>query len=143
MRRPGFTRTREVQVPAACIVMLVLLLSATALAGCGSAATTSSAEAEAVAVAEHEFGVANRRGVAAASAQCSKKSGQAEEGCFQKLVLQREEKHREAFRATIEEVLESGVGPACAEALEEALSTVGPDLFLGGTASVCQAESRD
>lgn len=142
MWRPVPTKARKMQVPAACVATLVVLLFATALAGCGSSATTSPAEAEAIAVAEHEFGVANRRGVVAAKAQCWKKSGQAEESCYQKRVALREERHRKAFRAIIEEVLEGGVGPECAEALEETLSTVGPDLFLGGTASLCQAESR-
>ena len=143
MRRPDPTAARKRQVLAACVVALVLLLSAIAVIGCGSSATTSPAEAKAVAVAEHKFGMANRRGVAAARAQCSKKSGRAAESCYQKRVALQEEKHRVAFRATIEEVLESGVGPECTEALEKALSTVGPALFLGGTASVCQAESRD
>jgi hypothetical protein len=120
------------------------LLSAIALAGCGSSATTSPADAKAIAIAEHEFGVANRRSALAARAQCSKKSGKAEEICNQKLVSQQEEKHREAFRATVEGLLESGVGPECAEALEEALATISPDpLFLGDTASICQSESRD
>lgn len=144
MRRPGPSGARRVQESAISVVTLVLLLSAIALAGCGESATTSPADAKAIAVAEHEFGVANRRSVVDARAQCSKKSGQAEEGCFQKLVAQREEKHRAAFRATVEGLLESGVGPECAEALEEALSTIGPNpLFLGETASICLSESRD
>ena len=126
----------------AVLVTLVLLLSA--LAGCGSSTTTSPAEAKAVAVAEHKFGAANRRGAIAAKAQCSKKSGEKEEICIQTLSLQREEKYREIFRATVEKLLESGVGPECAEAIEEALSTISPDpQFIGETAVICESESRD
>jgi hypothetical protein len=144
MRRLRPSEARKTQVPATYVVTLVLLLSATALAGCGSSSTTSPADAKAIAVAEHKFGVANRRGAIAARAQCWKKSGQNEEICIQRLVLQREEKYREIFRATVEGLLESGVGPECAEALEEALSTISPDpLFLGETASICESESRD
>jgi hypothetical protein len=72
-----------------------------------------------------------------------KKTGHAKESCFYKLFPPREDKLRAAFRATVEWVLESGVGPECAEALEEALSTIRPGpLFIGETASVCLAESR-
>jgi hypothetical protein len=121
-----------------------VLLSAAGFAGCGSTATTSPADAKAIAAAEHEFGVANRRSVVDAKAQCLKKSGEIGEGCFQKLVAQGEEINRAAFVSTAEGLLESGVGPECAEALEEALSTLGPDpLFLGGTASVCRSESQE
>src|SRR3954452_11655504 len=126
MRLQGPSETRAVQV-LTCVVALALLLSAVALAGCGSSATTSSADAKTIAVAEHEFGVANRRAVVDARAQCSKKGGLAEEGCFQKLVAQGEEKQRAAFRATVRGLLESWVGPECAGALEEALSTISPD----------------
>jgi hypothetical protein len=144
MRRPGPSGARKVQVATTYVVTLVLLLSATVLAGCDKSATTSPADAKATAVAEHEFGVANRRSVVDARAQCSKKSGLAKEGCFQKLVAQGEEKQRAAFRATVKALLESGVGPECAEVLEEALSTISPDpLFLGETASVCRSESQD
>jgi hypothetical protein len=72
-----------------------------------------------------------------------KKTNQAKESCYQRLFPPREDKLRAAFRGTVEGVLDSGVGPECAEALEEALSTISPDpLFLGGTASICLAESR-
>lgn len=143
MRSAGFSGARKVQALAVCVVTLSLLLTATTIAGCGSSATTSSADANSVAAAEQELGTANRRTVANARVRCSKKSGQAEESCFQKLIAQGEEEHRKAFVVTVEKVLKSGVGPECAEALEEALSTVGPDLFLGGTASVCRSESRN
>ena len=144
MRRRIPFKKRTVQAPAACIVALVLLLSATALAGCGSSATTSPAEAKVIAVAEQKLGVGIRRAVIEAKFQCSKKSGQAEESCFQRLVWQGEGKPTTAFMATVEGLLEGGVGPECAESLEEALSTINSvPLFPGGTASICQAESRN
>lgn len=144
MRNMGFSSQGKVRRAAYVgLVASALLIPAAIIAGCGSSATTSSADANAVAAAEQELGAANRRTVVNARGQCSEKSGQAEESCFQKLIARGEEEHRRAFVATIDKVLESGVGPECAEALEEALSTVGPDLFLGGTASVCRSESRN
>jgi hypothetical protein len=135
---------RALQLPAACLVTLALLLSATATAGCGSSATTSPADAKAVAVAEHEFFVANRRANIAARAQCSKESGQAGESCFQKVVESLEAKPRAEFVTFVEGLLEGGVGPECAEALDEALSTISSvPLFPGGTASICRSESGD
>lgn len=134
---------RTVQVRVACLVTLVLMLSVTAIPGCGSSATTSPADAKAVAVAEHEFFVANRRANIAARAQCSKESRQAGESCFQKVVEPLEAKPRAGFVTSVEGLLEGGVGPECAEALEEALSTISSvPLFPGGTASICRSESR-
>lgn len=144
MRRRDLSGMRTVQVRVAWLVTLVLLLSATAIAGCGSSATTSPADAKAVAVAEHEFFVANRRANIAAKAQCSKESRQAGESCFHKVVEPLEAKPRAGFVTSVEGLLEGGVGPECAEALEEALSTISSvPLFPGGTASICRSESRD
>jgi hypothetical protein len=125
------------------MVTLVLLLSATAIVACGSSATTSPADAKKIGVAEHEFSMGIRRAVIDAKAQCSKKKGQAAEICLQRLVFRGEAKPTVAFETAVKRVLESGVGPECAESLEEALSTISSvPLFPGGTASVCLAESR-
>lgn len=143
MRRRGPSTARRVQISAVCGVTLVLVFSATAIVGCGSSATTSPADAKAIAVAEHEFGIAIHRAVIDAKNQCSKQSGQTGEVCFQRLVARGEAKPTMTFEATVKGLLESGVGPECAEALEEALSTISSvPLFPGGTASICQAESH-
>jgi hypothetical protein len=133
-----------VRRPGVLLTTLVLVLSATAIAGCGSSATTSPAEAQAVAVAEHRFLVADRHANIAAKARCSKKSGQAGANCFHKVVERLEAKPRARFVASIEALLEGGVGPECADELKETLSTISSvPLFPGGTASICRSESRE
>src|SRR4051794_27699150 len=95
MKRRSTLNSPTAQVRTACVATLVLLLAM--VAGCGSSATTGPAEARAVDVAEHQFGVANRRAAVDARARClKKKTGQADQSCYQRLFAPREEKLRAA-----------------------------------------------
>lgn len=112
--------------------------------GCGSSAATSPAEAKAVAVAEGRFLKEWAHAYKVAVARCQAKSRQGSPSCRRPAEPALEAKARARFTASIERLLEAGVGPKCAEELEETLATITsvPE-FPGGTASVCRGESRE
>lgn len=123
--------------------MLALLLSVTAMIGCGSSATTSSSEAADIATAEQRFLTAWKSANSAGVAQCSKRGEPAGTKCYQDIIAPLEADSRARFSASIESLLEGGVGPECADALHETLSTINSvPLFPGGAASICRSESR-
>jgi hypothetical protein len=109
--------------------------------GCGSSATTSPAEAHAITVAERTFLAKWRHAEGAATARCSAKGGQAEK-CHTALAVPPQGKAIREFSESIEALLDEGVGPECAEALESTLSTMDVTAFPGEATAICRAESQ-
>jgi hypothetical protein len=114
-----------------------------ALSGCGSSAKTDSTEAHKVAVAERQF--LNEWGKAAAVVrlQCSGMHGKPGARCSQRILKSRQGRAMVKFSGSIDALLDGGVGPKCAEELEDtrSLMTEVP-YFPGDATAVCRAESK-
>lgn len=123
------------------IAWMVLLISVGILSGCGS--STSSREATAVTVAEARFlkqwGDADQ----VASRRCSGKRGSKGAACIEDVGIPRQARAMARFDKAVEALLDSGVGPECAEALEDALAASNSiPSFPGETSAICRAESQ-
>jgi hypothetical protein len=124
----------------ACFILLALLM--TAGAGCGSSTSTSAADARAIAVAEGRFLDQWGHAEEAATGQCSGKDGRASARCHAAVVAPRQGNAMLEFSEAIEALLNGGVGPECADALEETLTTMDVPAFPGEATAICRAESR-
>jgi len=122
---------------------LVLLVFALVVIGCGSSPRTTPADVHAIAVAEHRFlakyGRANQLG----RKKCSGRTGAADTRCYQAVVLRRQSKAAAEFLKFREALLDAGVGPKCAKALEETEAVINslPE-FPGEALMACRSESR-
>lgn len=124
------------------IVATVCVLSVVLVAGCGASASTNPVEAKAASSAERIFDVESSHAYKVAVAHCKTKNRSAE--CRQPADPLLETRARVRFTRAIEDLLHAGVGPKCAEALEEALSTMNSvPQFPGSIASACRAESQE
>lgn len=123
------------------ITALVLLVFAFVVIGCGSSSRTTPADVRAIAVAEHRFlakyGRANQLG----RKKCSGRTGAADTGCYQAVVLRRQSKAAIELLKFSKALLDAGVGPKCAEALEEIEPNSLPE-FPGEALMACRSESR-
>lgn len=123
------------------MVALVLLVFALVMTGCGSSPRTTPADVHAIVVAEHRFLAKYRRANELGTKKCSGRTGAADTGCYQAVVLRRQSKAAVELLKFSEALLDAGVGPKCAEALEEIDLDSLPE-FPGEATSVCRSESR-
>src|SRR5436190_664803 len=123
------------------IAPLVLLVFALGVIGCGSSSRTTPADVHAIAVAEHRFlakyGRANQLG----RKKCSGRTGAADTRCYQAVVLHRQSEAAVELLKFSEALLDAGVGPKCAEALEEIEPNSLPE-FPGEALMACRSESQ-
>ena len=124
--------------------MVPFLICMLVVAGCGgSSGSTSRADVKAVAVAEREFSNAWRQASALGDKQCPSKGNRRDTRCFQRVAGPRQRRAAAEFSAAIEEVLASGVGSECADALKEAVAEIpAVPLFSGEATAACRAEFR-
>lgn len=123
------------------VVVLVLLVFALVMTGCGSSPRTTSADVHAIAVAEHRFLAKYRRANELGTKKCSGRTGTADTGCYQAVVLRRQSKAAVELLKFSEALLDAGVGPKCAEALEEIEPSSLPE-FQGEALMACRSESQ-
>jgi hypothetical protein len=109
--------------------------------GCGSSSRTTPADVHAIAAAEHRFlvryGHARKVGVS----KCSGKTGAADTRCYNAVVVSRQSKAATEFLKFRRALLDAGVGPKCAEALEEIALESLPE-FPAEALLACRSESR-
>ncbi len=123
------------------IVALILLLFALIVIGCGSSSRTTPADVHAIAVAEHRFLTRYGRANELGTNKCSGKTGAADTRCYNAVVVPRQSKAATEFLKFERALLNAGVGPKCAEALEEIDLNSLPE-FPGEATSICRSESR-
>jgi hypothetical protein len=120
---------------------LVLLVFALVVIGCGSSSRTTPADVHAITVAEHRFLAKYGRANELGTKKCSGRTGAADTRCYQAVVLPRQSKAAAEFFKFREALLDAGVGPKCAEALEEIQLNSLPE-FPGEALMACRSESR-
>lgn len=109
--------------------------------GCGASSRTAPADVHALSAAEHRFLAKYRRANELGTKKCSGRTGAADTGCYQAVVLRRQSKAAVELLKFIEALLDAGVGPKCAEALEEIDLYSLPE-FPGEATMVCHSESQ-
>lgn len=136
------TKSRFRHVGLSCLVLLVALFSLTTMVSCGTSETSPPEARSAVAA---EDGFVSRWGQAerAAMAKCLGIEGEEGAKCLQSVALPRQERAGVRFLDAIEELLDGGVGPKCADALEESRSSItSVPSFPGEAGAICRAESQ-
>lgn len=135
-RSRHFPQTIRMAIP-------VLLLLALIVIGCGSSSRTTPADVNTIVVAEHRFLARYGRARKLGEEECSGKTGAAYKRCYDTTIVPRQEKVAGEFLKSIEALLDAGVGPKCAKALEETESAIYfvPE-FPGEATMACRSESR-
>jgi hypothetical protein len=122
---------------------VLLLVTATLAIGCGSDASTTSADVRAVAAAESRFLKESRLALDRGSTSCAGETTKAVPRCLARVEEPLNIRAFKRFSRAIEGILEDGVGPKCAAALEETRSTISSvSSFVGATTHACRMESR-
>lgn len=135
MTRPGhLPRTARIAAPALLLLALIVI-------GCGSSSRTTPADVHAIAAAEHRFLVRYGHARKVGIGKCAGKTGTADTSCYNAVVVPRQSKAAAEFLNFSEALLDAGVGPKCAEALEEIDLNSLPE-FPGEATSVCRSESQ-
>jgi hypothetical protein len=120
---------------------LVLLMFALGVTGCGSSSRTTPADVHAIAVAEHKFLIRYRHANELSTKMCADKTGTVDTSCYNAVVVPRQSKAALELLKFSEALLDAGVGPKCAEALEEIEPNSLPE-FPGEALMACRSESR-
>jgi len=135
MTRPRhLSRTARIVAPAPLLLALIVI-------GCGSSSRTTPADVHAISAAEHRFLAKYGRANELGTKKCSGRAGAADTSCYQAVVLPRQSKAAVGFLKFSKALLDAGVGPKCAEALEEIDLNSLPE-FPGEAALICRSESR-